>query len=417
MSSVIFSTAVSHHCESFSRRCSVVSLAGSPSASAAAPPPAASAASASRQLGVRVVPDLVEIAVAAQHGGVAPVQRPLRPRRVEDGEAHGVGAIALDELVGVDHVAQMLAHLAPAAYDHLVKEAAGEGLAVGDEGQRADVAQRLGHGALVEDEVAAVRAGDQALGGQPVAQVGQREDLLQRLLAVLRRHARRQPQPERVEVAVQRVGLPPRRPAAGGAGRLHELLQLGQRIAGAGGAQVERQQHGQLLAGHGHRAALLAVDDRDRRAPGALARDREVEGAVAHGLAGPQRARAAVLTRCGLGSLGSGRRLRREAQPAGYDLVDAVVRRDPQHGGDAETGVDQGGDDHRQRPSAGADRRAAGVDQGDRLGLARAALPAAGAQVLKTPCARPGRRPTRRRGGGAGTSARSGRARARPRGG
>ena len=50
-----------------------------------------------------------------------------------------------------------------------------------------------------------------ALGGQPVAQVREREDLLERVLARLGGHARRHPQPQRVEVAVERVGLAARR--------------------------------------------------------------------------------------------------------------------------------------------------------------------------------------------------------------
>ena len=69
-----------------------------------------------------------------------------------------------DQLVGVDDVAEVLAHLAAVGDDHLVEEAAGEGLAVLEEGEGADVAQRLGHDALVEDEAAAVVAGDEALG-------------------------------------------------------------------------------------------------------------------------------------------------------------------------------------------------------------------------------------------------------------
>ena len=114
---------------------------------------------------------------------------------------------------------------------------------------------------------------------------GEREDLLERLLARLRRHARGHPQPQRVEVAVERVGLALGRAAAQRAGAFDELSQLGQRVAGAGRRDVERQQHRQLLLRQRHRAVLLAVDDRDRRAPRALARDREVLGLVADGRA------------------------------------------------------------------------------------------------------------------------------------
>ena len=219
MSSVIFSTPFSHHFASCARRCSVLSPARPPRRRRA-PRVGGSAAAARASSRVRVLPHLRQEAVAAQHRRVAPVQRALRARRVEHRQAHRVRAVALDELVRVDHVAEMLAHLAPVADHHLVEQAARERLAVGEERERADVAQRLRHRPLVEHEVAAVRARHQPLGGQPVAQVGQREDLLQRVLARLRRHARRHPQPQRVEVAVQRVRLAPRRPAARRAGRV-----------------------------------------------------------------------------------------------------------------------------------------------------------------------------------------------------
>ena len=110
-----------------------------------------------------VLPHLREVAVAAQHGRVAPVERALRAGRVEDRQPHRVGAVALDELVRVDDVAEVLAHLAPVADHHLVEQAAGERLAVREELERPDVAQRLGDGPLVEDEVAAVRAGHEPL--------------------------------------------------------------------------------------------------------------------------------------------------------------------------------------------------------------------------------------------------------------
>ena len=49
-------------------------------------------------------------------------------------------------------------------YHHLVKQAACERLAVGEERERADIPQRLRDGALVVDEVAAVRPRHQSLG-------------------------------------------------------------------------------------------------------------------------------------------------------------------------------------------------------------------------------------------------------------
>ena len=243
---------------------------------------AASASSgASRRGGdalVRVVPEPAQEARGEAQRPVGPVERLGRPGRVEDREPHRVGAVLGDQGVGVDDVAEVLAHLAPVGDHHLVEEAAGERLAVGEELERADVAQRLGHDPLVEDEAAAVVAGDEALGGQPAAQVGVGEHLL---VAVGRRHRGGHPEPERVEVAVERVGLAPRRAAAGRAARLEEVGALGQRIAFAARLDVARQHDGQVLDRRRDDAALLAVQDRDRRAPVALARDREVVGAVA----------------------------------------------------------------------------------------------------------------------------------------
>ena len=69
-------------------------------------------------------------------------------------------------------------------------------------------------------------------------------------------------------MAVQRVGLAPRRPAAARAGGVHEVLALGQRVAGRRWAtRSQGQQHRQLLSGHRHRAAVRA---RSRRSGSAF---------------------------------------------------------------------------------------------------------------------------------------------------
>ena len=82
-------------------------------------------------------------------------------------------------------------------------------------------------------------------------------------------------------MAVERVRLALGRAAAQGAGRPHELVELRERVAGPCRRDLEWQQHGKLLLGQWHRAVRLAVDDRDRRAPRALTRDREIVGLVA----------------------------------------------------------------------------------------------------------------------------------------
>ena len=101
--------------------------------------------------------------------------------------------------------------------------------------------------------------------------------------------------PGAVDEGVHRVGLAPRRPAARRAGDVQERGVLVERVAGAVGDQVLGQDDRQVLLGHRHDAAGLAVDDRDRRAPVALPADAPVAQAPGGLLA----AEAAVLERGG----------------------------------------------------------------------------------------------------------------------
>ena len=295
---------------------------------------------------VRVVPEVAQEAAGEADRAVAPVQRLRRPRRVEHGQPNGVGAVLGDQLVGVDDVAEVLAHLAAVGDHHLVEEAAGEGLPLLHEGEGADVAQRLGDDALVEDEAAAVVAGDEALGGQPLLQLGVGEHLL---VAVLGRDRGRDPEPERVEVAVEGVGL-----ALGGAAALRaldvdEVRALGQRVPFPGRHEVAREDDRQVLLGDRDRSALLAEDDRDRRSPGALARDREVVGAVAGRLAGARDRRGGG--RLSPSSTGSG--TRDAVEPLGEVAVGLVDGGDAERRGRPEAGVDERRDDDRQLLAVG----------------------------------------------------------------
>ena len=74
---------------------------------------------------------------------------------------------------------------------------------------------------------------------------------------------------------VHGIGLALGRAAADRAGALVELLALSKGFAGAQ-VQVLGQRHRQLILGHGHDAAVLAVDGRDGVAPIALAADEPV---------------------------------------------------------------------------------------------------------------------------------------------
>src|SRR4029077_16947405 len=96
---------------------------------------------------------------------------------------------------------------------------------------------------------------------------------------------------------VHGVGLAARRAAALRAAALVERGRLGERVAAAVGAQVLGQHDRQLLIRYRYLPARAAVDDRDRAAPVALARDTPVAQPVVHAL----RAAALRLERRGEG--------------------------------------------------------------------------------------------------------------------
>ena len=86
--------------------------------------------------------------------------------------------------------------------------------------------------------------------------------------------------PRAVDERVHGVRLAPRGLAAGRAIDVLPRRMPVERVAGHVEGGVVRQRDGQLVVGHGHDAAVLAVDDRDRAAPVALARDAPVAQAV-----------------------------------------------------------------------------------------------------------------------------------------
>ena len=94
-----------------------------------------------------------------------------------------------------------------------------------------------------------------------------------------------------VEERVGHIGFPARFTSTGGAGRKVERLILGERsdsvVARLEVLQV-RQHDRQVLHGHRHRTARVAIQDRDRWAPVSLTRDAPVVQAVVHlGLSKP----------------------------------------------------------------------------------------------------------------------------------
>ena len=212
-------------------------------------------------------------------------------------------------------------------------------------------------------------------------------------------------------VSVSRSAGPPHR----GHSSCTNSVELRQRVARARRRDVQRQQHRQLLPGTGTAPQRLAVDDRDRRAPRALARDREVVGLVAHRRPRRRLAAGAVPSLARDARRSPTRRpsarCRAAPEPLRDHLVGAVLLGHPEHGGRAETPVDQPArcSTGRRGPPARAGSVRPVSTSGDHLGLARAALPAARAQLLELLATHRARTPTRRPPGAAARSARSAR--------
>ena len=218
--------------------------------------------------------------VAVAHRGPQPVEEPLHaadPRIaevapfLERAEEHQVGterirAPLLDVLVGVHDVALRLGHLRAVTDDQSVGAELRErlleleqSLVVEYHRDEARVEQ-VQHGVLISADVRRHR--------QPL--LGDR--LVERDVGA--RYARiAQEVPRAVEEGVAHVGLAARLLPAGGARNAIPLLVARERrdtrVVGLEIGDVG-QHHRQLRFRHRHRAAGVAVDDRDRRAPIAL---------------------------------------------------------------------------------------------------------------------------------------------------
>ena len=94
--------------------------------------------------------------------------------------------------------------------------------------------------------------------------------------------------PRRVDEGVHRVGLAPRRPPHAGHGRARNSSSASAATRRWARSRRPRgSSTGSSVLGHGLRAAVVAVDDRDRRAPVALAADQPVAQAVGDGCRWP----------------------------------------------------------------------------------------------------------------------------------
>ena len=229
------------------------------------------------------------------------------------------------------------------------------------------------------------------------------------LLAVLGRHRGGYPQPQRVEVAIERVGLALRRLAAPRAGERR-------RSRGARRAGCLRR------SARCHAAGAPAAPPRGP-GPSRIARSGRPGSASPSSAGGRSRS-----LRPGSGWPPAAR-LPGAAHPAGVStgvrgirrpivLIGLVDRGDSERRGRTEAGVDDRRDEDRKLATVGAGDRCPGVDRRHCRGVAGAALPTAGAHLRPARLRTPGSpRPTPRSLGGAARAARSAPRRSSPGGG
>ena len=214
-------------------------------------------------------PGALDEAVGARDGLGVPVEVLLGRSHEENGQTHGVRTVGVDHTGGRNDVALRLGHgVAMLVLDHALAEQVGEGLVLVD---HAHVAQDLGPEARVEQvENCVLDAADVVVDGHPA---------VHRLLGegglVVVGVDVAQVVPAGAREGVHGVGDALGRLAALGAGGLVELGALGERLAGAE-VEVVRQAHRELILGHGHVAAAVAVNHGDGVAPVALAADEPV---------------------------------------------------------------------------------------------------------------------------------------------
>ena len=222
------------------------------------------------------VPDLVEEPSRSAEAGVAEVAALLERAQEHQVHPEGVGAPFVEVLVGDDDIAARLGHLGAVLDDQPVRPEARERLV---EREQPLVVQHHGDEARVEQvEHGVLVAADVGGHGAPLPHPGRVERPVIEVGAGVA-----QVVPGRVEEGVGHVGLAPGLRAAGGAG--HEIprrVACQWRDPAVVGPEVFqiRQQHRELVFGHRHRPARLAVDHRDRWTPVPLARDAPVIEAV-----------------------------------------------------------------------------------------------------------------------------------------
>ena len=248
----------------------------------------------------------------ALHAFLGPDHVALGWRVGEHEPARGVGAVSFDDVVGVDDVLFRLRHLLDRAdferfagcrqpgaarfthafhgdigrldpvaalrlvglvHDHALREQAGE--------RFVDIeVPGLVHGAGEEARIQKMQnrvldAADILIDRQPFVR-----SLGRRRRGFVPRIGEAGEVPGRIDEGIHRVGFAPR---VAGALRTLDVLPGGmavERISGSVEIDVVRQHDGQVTRRHRHNAALVAMDDRDRTAPIALARNAPVAQAI-----------------------------------------------------------------------------------------------------------------------------------------
>ena len=261
-----------------------------------------------RVIGREQPPQTLDEARAAFDPGIRPRQIALRRRIGKHEPAHRIRPVAGDDRIGVDDVLLRLRHLDDAA--DLDRSAIGQqrrafGGAIdllGAEEHRHAPARIDAAIGLVRHHPLREQRGKRFLhrdlarmrqSPRPEAGVEQVQNrVLDAADIVLHRHplgdflrieglvgrlaGKAQEVPRAVHKRVERVGLAPRRCAALGAVHVLPRRVAFERVAGDVEADILGQGHRQLVLGHRHHAAGIAVDEGDRRPPVTLAADAPV---------------------------------------------------------------------------------------------------------------------------------------------
>ncbi len=253
-------------------------------------------------------PHSPEEAVRAFHRGVVPLQRGFGWGGEHGEQAGGVGAVAVDQVLRIDAVVLALAHGAHAAVVH--RRAVGLELGASDLALRVEYVLDLVRPEIldatlrgfarvdvVEHHALREQTGEGFVGLDqpevahhlgPKARIQQVQDgVLDTADVLVHRHpvvgaavhhgvvvvgaGVAHEVPTRIDEGVHGVGFALGRFAALRAGHVDERRALVQRVAAAVGNQVFGQDDRQVFFRHRHRAAVIAVDDGNRRAPVALA--------------------------------------------------------------------------------------------------------------------------------------------------